>query len=180
MRLFKVFFPTRVVALLISEIALIFGCYFVAAYFTTESPNFFLFEDTGLYRIGLVTACIIGGFYLSDLYSQLRVRSRTRLVQQVCFVLGISFLIQSLLDYLRLQDWALPKWMMIYGSTLIIFIQPGWRVLYDRLVMRRLARETVLFLGASPVARMVAERLAEQPHFGLERRRFSGGFARIR
>ena len=172
MRLFKVFFPTRVVALLLSEIVLIFGCYFVAAYFTTETPSFFLFEDTGLYRIGLVTACIVGGFYLSDLYSQLRVRAKSRLLQQVCFVLGISFLIQSLLDYLRLQDWALPKWMMIYGSAFIIVIEPGWRVLYDRLVIRRLARETVLFLGASPVARMVAERLAEIPHFGLS----VGGF----
>jgi hypothetical protein len=161
------FSPTRVVALLISEIALIFGFYFAAAYVTTEAPNLFLFEDAGLYRIGLVTLCIVGGFYLSDLYSQLRLRSKTRLLQQMCFVLGIAFLIQSLLDYLRLQEWALPKWMMIYGSVVVLLVLPVWRVLYDIVVMRRLARETVLFLGASPVARMVAERLAESPHFGL-------------
>jgi sugar transferase (PEP-CTERM system associated) len=56
---------------------------------------------------------------------------------------------------------------MIYGSFLVLLIQPAWRVLYDRVVMRQLARETVLFLGASPIARMVGERLAESPHFGL-------------
>jgi sugar transferase (PEP-CTERM system associated) len=167
MRLFKVFFPTRVVVLLFSEIALIFGCYLAAAYIATETPNLFLSEDGGLYRIGLVTACIIGGFYLNDLYSQLRVRSKSQLLQQVCFVLGMAFLIQSLLDYIRLPDWALPKWTMIYGSFLVLLVQPAWRVVYDRVVMGQLARETVVFLGASPVSRMVAERLAENPHFGL-------------
>jgi sugar transferase (PEP-CTERM system associated) len=167
MRLFKVFFPTRVVVLLLSEIVIIFGCYLIAASFATETPNLFLFEDGGLYRIGLVTMCIIAGFYLNDLYSQLRVRLKSFLLQQVCFILGVSFLIQSLLDYLKLQDWALPKWTMIYGSILVLLVQPAWRVLYDRVVMRQLARETVLFLGASSVARSIGERLAEHPHFGL-------------
>ena len=153
--------------MLLSEIVLVFGCYFAAAYFTTESPNFFLYEDGGLYRIGFVTFCIIVGAYLSDLYSNPRVSSRARLLQQVCVVLGSAFLIQSLLDYLRLPDWALPKWMMIYGSLLVLLVQPGWRVVYDRVALRGMARETVLFLGASPVARMVAERLAEHPHFGM-------------
>ncbi len=167
MRLFKVFFPTRVVGLLFSEIVIIFGCYLAAAYYATETPNLFLYEDGGFYRIGLVTLCVITGFYLNDLYSQLRVRSKAHLLQQVCFVLGVSFLIQSLLDYARFSEWALPKWTMIFGSLLILVIQPAWRVLYDHVVMRQLARETVLFLGASPVARMIGERLAENPHFGL-------------
>jgi len=40
-------------------------------------------------------------------------------------------------------------------------------MLYERVILRQRARETVLFLGASPVARMVAEGLAENPDFGL-------------
>jgi hypothetical protein len=83
MRIFKVFFPTRVVGLLVSEVALIFGCYVAAAYYATETPNMFLFDDGGLYRIGLVTACVVTGFYFNDLYSQLRLRSKSRLLQQV-------------------------------------------------------------------------------------------------
>jgi exopolysaccharide biosynthesis polyprenyl glycosylphosphotransferase len=167
MRLFKVFFPTRVVALLFSEIAIIFACYFAASFVATESPTLFLFEEGGLYRIGFVTACIVVGFYFNDLYSQLRVRSKSALLQHVCFVLGVAFLIQSLLDYTKLADWTLPKWVMIYGSLLVLLIHPAWRLLFDLVVVRQLARETVLFLGASPVARMVAKRLAENPQFGL-------------
>ena len=125
MRLFKVFFPTRVVGLLLSEIVIIFGCYLVAALYATETPILFLSEDRGFYRIGLVALCVITGFYLTDLYSKLRVRSKSHLLQQVCFVLGVSFLIQSLLDYLKLSDWALPKWTMIYGSFLVLLIQPA-------------------------------------------------------
>jgi sugar transferase (PEP-CTERM system associated) len=167
MRLFKVFFPTRVVILLLSEIAIIFGCYVAAALVATETPAMFLTDDGGLYRIGLVTICVLAGFYLNDLYSQFRLRSKSHLLQQVCFVLGMAFLIQSLLDYLKLPEWALPKWTMIYGSVLVLLVQPTFRIVYDRVVMRQLARETVLFLGASPLARMVGERLAENPHFGL-------------
>jgi len=167
MRLFKVFFPTRVVVLLISETAIVFGCYFLPVYLTAATPNSFLFDDADLYRIGLVTFCIIVGFYLNDLYSQLRVRVKSQLFQQVCFVLGVSFLIQSMLDYLKLSEWALPKWPMIFGSLLVLLIQPAWRILYDHLVIRRLAHETVLFVGASSVARMVGERLTDNPHFGL-------------
>ncbi len=166
MRLFNVYFPTRVVALLFSEIALIFLCYVAAAGLEVESLEVFLFEEAGFYRIGLVTLCIVGGFYLNDLYSPFQVRLRSQLLQQVCFTLGIAFLIQSLLDYLQLPDWSLPKWIMIYGSFLVLLVQPAWRILYDHYVIRQLTREGVLFVGASPVARMVADRIAENPHFG--------------
>src|SRR5580692_4262862 len=149
MRLFKVFFPTRVVALLLSEVAIIYGCFLSSVLLIEESPKPFLFGEAGLYRIGLVTFLVIAGLYFNDLYSQLRVRSRSQLLQQVCFVLGVVFLIQSLLDYLKLSDWALPKWVMIVGSLLVLLLQPAWRILYDRTVMRRLASDTVLFVGAS-------------------------------
>jgi lipopolysaccharide/colanic/teichoic acid biosynthesis glycosyltransferase len=167
MRLFKVFFPTRVVALLFSETAIICACYFAAVYGAAGMPSPSSFDARNLYRIAFVTATIIVGFYFSDLYSQLRVRAKSQLLQQVCFVLGVAFLIQSLLDYLKLPDWALPKWAMIFGSVLVLLIQPAWRILYDRVVLRQFAREAVLFLGASPVARMVAEKVAENPQFGM-------------
>ena len=167
MRLFKVFFPTRVVALVLSEVAIVYGCFLAAVFLTAEPPKSFLFDDAGLYRVGLVTFCVLAGFYFNDLYSQLRVRSKAQLLQQVCFVLGVVFLIQSLLDYLKLSDWALPKWTMIAGSLLVLLIQPAWRILYDRAVIRRLASDTVLFVGASPLARMIGERLTENPQFGL-------------
>jgi lipopolysaccharide/colanic/teichoic acid biosynthesis glycosyltransferase len=167
MRLFKVFFPTRVVALVFSEIAIVYACYFAADYALAGRPPLSAVDPADWYRIAFVTATIIIGFYFSDLYSQLRVRAKAQLLQQVCFVLGVAFLIQSLLDYLKLPAWALAKWAMILGSVLVLVLQPTWRILYDRVVLRQFAREAVLFLGASPVARMVADRVAENPQFGM-------------
>ena len=91
MRLFKVFFPTRVVALLFSEVVIVYGCFLAAVLLTEETPRSFLLDESGLYRMGLVTFFVIAGFYFNDLYSQLRVRSKSQLLQQVCFVLGVVF-----------------------------------------------------------------------------------------
>jgi sugar transferase (PEP-CTERM system associated) len=167
MRLFRVYFPTSVVMLLVTEAALIVLCYLAAAFLIAEVPSVFLFDEGGLMRIGIASAVILAGLYFNDLYSKFRIRSRTQLIQMTCFILGISFLGQSLLDYGRLSDWALPKWMMIYGSVFVLVLQPGYRILYDRYVLYELGRQNVIFLGASPVARAVAQRIIEEPQFGL-------------
>ena len=167
MRLFKVYFPTSVVMLLLSEAALIFACYLAAAYVLAEVPSVFLWDEGGLIRISIASAFVLVGLYFNDLYSKFRIRSTTQLVQMTCFVLGISFLGQSLLDYIRLPDFALPKWVMIYGSLLLLVAQPAYRIFYDRYVLYGLGRQNVIFLGASPVARAVAQRIIEQPQFGL-------------
>jgi sugar transferase (PEP-CTERM system associated) len=167
MRLFKVYFPTSVVMLLLSEAALIFGCYLAAAYILAEVPSVFLWDERGLVRISIASAFVLVGLYFNDLYSKFRIRSTTQLVQMTCFVLGISFLGQSLLDYMRLPDFALPKWVMIYGSLFLLVAQPAYRIFYDRYVLYGLGRQNVIFLGTSPVARAVADRILEEPQFGL-------------
>jgi sugar transferase (PEP-CTERM system associated) len=167
MRLFRVYFPTSVVMLLVSEAALIFLCYLGAAYLLADIPSVFLFDEGGLFRISIASAFILAGLYFNDLYSKFRIRSRTQLVQMTCFILGVSFLGQSLLDYMQLSDWALPKWMMIYGSVMLLVLQPVYRIVYDRYVLYGLGRQNVIFLGASSVARAVAQRIVEEPQFGL-------------
>src|SRR5277367_4258075 len=167
MRLFRVYFPTSVVMLLLSEAALIYACYLAAAFLLAEVPSEFLFYEGGFARIGIASTFILAGLYFNDLYSQFRIRSRTQLVQMTCFILGVSFLGQSLLDYMRLPDWAMPKWMMIYGSLMLLVSQPVYRIIFDRYVLYGLGRQNVIFLGASPVARAVAQRIVEEPQFGL-------------
>jgi hypothetical protein len=138
MRLFKVYFPTSVVILLLSEAALIFGCYLAAAYLLADAPSIFLFDEGGLARVVIASTFILAGIYFNDLYSKFRVRSKMQLVQMTCFILGVSFLAQSILDYLKLSDWAMPKWMMIYGSVFLLVLQPTYRIFYDRYVWAHL------------------------------------------
>ena len=83
-RLFRVFVPTSVVTLLLSEIVLIFSCYILACFFTLDSdPGVFLLYEGGLARITLVVSCVMLGIYFHDLYEHVRIKSRTLLFQQM-------------------------------------------------------------------------------------------------
>src|SRR5260370_33973435 len=131
-RLFRVFVPTSVVALLLSEIILTYTCYVIAAFVVLDvDPQVFLLYDNGWARIAVVVACIMLGVYFHDLYTQFRIKSRILLFQQIGVVVGLAFLMQSLLFYLRLREMILPAWLMIYGSALTIVFLPTWRIFYS-------------------------------------------------
>ena len=167
-RLFRVFIPTSVIALLISETVLIFSCYLAACFIILDvDPQVFLLYDNGLARIGIVVVCVMVGIYFHDLYTQFRIKSRILLLHQICLVVGIAFLTQAALSYLRLPEWTLPQWLMIVGSALTLVLLPIWRILYSGVVLKAMGLQRVLFLGASPQARQIGGYLAEHPELGL-------------
>jgi len=167
-RLFRVFVPASVVALLVSEFILIYACYLAAAFFVFRvDPQVFLLDDDGWLRIAVVVVCLIVAVYFHDLYAHFRVKSRVLLYQQVGVVVGAAFLIQSLLAYAKLRALILPTWLMIAGSALTMVSLPAWRIFYGRFVLKMLASERVLFLGASPVIEEIMQHLAEHPETGL-------------
>src|SRR5579872_1034406 len=168
-RLFRVFVPTSVVALLISEIILIFSCYIASAYLfllVDVDPEVFLTDDGGLLRIAAVIVVLVGGFYLHDLYTQFRIRSRLLLLQQVCLVLGLAFLSQALLSYVG-RGWILPRWVMIYGSAFVLVLVPAWRILYSSVVLKAMGSQKLLFLGSSPILKQISDHLESHPELGL-------------
>ena len=62
------------IALVVSETILLFCCYVSAAYWApgVSSPETFLLDDDGLWRIALVVAGVVIGLYFSDLYEDFR------------------------------------------------------------------------------------------------------------
>ncbi len=167
-RLFRVFVPTSVVALLLSEIILTSTCYVIAAFIVLDvDPQVFLLYDNGLVRIAIVVACIMLGVYFHDLYTHFRIKSRILLFQQIGVVLGLAFLMQSLLVYLRLRELILPTWLMIGGSTLVIIVLPTWRIFYSTVVLRAMGSERVLLLGASPLIQEIAQHFFDHPETGF-------------
>jgi len=165
-RLFRVFIPATVVALLISEIILVLGCYSLASLFTLGTdPVFYLFEEGNYWKILLVTACIILALYFQDLYSELRIVSRILLVQQVCLAVGCALLMLALAGYLN-PDLLVSRWLMIAGSLLVVLVVPLWRVAYWNCVIVTLRSERVLLLGNSSILGEVISHLADRPQFG--------------
>ena len=108
-RLFRVLVPNNVLALIVSEIALIYTCYIMAGYLATDfSSDVFLMDDRGLWRITLIALIIVVGLHFHDLYDSYHIYSRIVLIQQFCFVIGVAFLMQAILSYGR-WDIILPK-----------------------------------------------------------------------
>ncbi|HEV2198725.1 MAG TPA: sugar transferase [Bryobacteraceae bacterium] len=166
-RLFNVSVPSSVLALILSEAALVFACYVVAAYWVLDfSADIFLLEAGGLWRIALVATLIVLGLYFNDLYESFRIRSRLALLQQYCLVLGVAFLAQAILSYGR-WDVILPKWMMVYGSFGVLLLVPAWRIIFAGAMGRAFGAQRLLFLGCSQAAREIMENLRERPELGL-------------
>ena len=172
-RLFRVFIPTSVLGLLASEFLLIYACYLAGAFLVYQlitvefDPQFFLFSDNGLVRIGLIVGCIMLGIYFHDLYAKFRINSKILLIQQLCLVIGIAFLTQALLTYLKRPEWTVPKWLMIFGSLLTLVLLPAWRLFYSTVVSKALGSQRVLFLGSSPIVREIAAHIHDHPELGL-------------
>ena len=166
-RLFRVFIPVGVLALLLSEVVLIGSAFILAAYLALEvDPWVFLVYDGGLLRIAVVTGSILLGLHFNDLYSHIQVKSRILLALQLCQVIGIAFLIQGLVSYVN-RDVMLPRRLMLLGSAFTMFVVMGWRILYSKYVLRVMGAQRILFIGGSPLVHDIALYLQENPQLGL-------------
>lgn len=165
-RLFKVFIPASVVALLLSEILLIAGCYFgTALYALGVDPYLYLVAEGNYWKILFLTTCIVLGLYFQDLYGEFRIRSRLVLVQQVCMSVGCALLAMAFLGYLN-TDLLLPRWLVILGSLGVIILLPLWRIVYWRYVILVLHSERVLLLGNADILAEITMHLLENPQIG--------------
>ena len=165
-RLFRVFIPASVVALLLSEIFLVLACYAaVCLIILGPDAGFYLFGEGNYWKLLLVTGCIILGLYFQDLYTDLRITSRILLAQQVCLSVGCSLLFMAFLGYLK-PDFMLGRWLMVAGSVVVILILPFWRIFFWTYIIGTLRSERVLLLGNSSLLGEVIARLLEKPEFG--------------
>ncbi len=167
-RLFKVFIPVGTLTLLVSEVLLVTSAFIFATYVVLEvDPTVFLLYDGGLYRIGLVVLSIIVGLHFHDLYSQIHVKSRIVLVQQLCLVMGVAFLTQGLIAYAD-SNLRVPIRVMVVGSALAVIAIFFWRILFSAFALRVVGRDRILLVGGSPLLEDIGQYIADHPESGLE------------
>ena len=166
-RLFRVFVPVGTLILLLSEIMLVFSSFILATYIILDvDPAIYLMYEGGLSSIVLVLLSILLGLYLHDLYSDIYVRSRIALLQQLCLVIGIAFLTQGLISYLS-RNLRMPIHVMILGSCLALIAIYSWRVFFSAYALRVVGRDTLLLVGGSPVLEEIGQFIVDHPEKGL-------------
>ena len=165
-RLFRVFVPTSILLLLLSEIAVIFISFLAALYiFLPYEPDiFFLYED-GFLKMSLVALAIILGLYFQDFYTVGKVRTKVLVVEKTIRAIAILFFTQALMAYAT-PTLLVSRWVILSGSAILLLLLPAWRFAFNT-VFLALTPQRILFLGTNTVVQEIAERLAERPELGM-------------
>jgi exopolysaccharide biosynthesis polyprenyl glycosylphosphotransferase len=153
--------------LLLGDILLLLACFIIPAQWTQDVPlDIYLLDEDGLWSVGLLVLVFVVGLYLSNLYENFREHSTSRLLQQLCLVLGVELLIQSMLSYLR-SELVVSKWLILYGASAVVVVMPLWRGFFSRIVSRRLGAARLLFLGHSSLVEEIIHELNDRPELGF-------------
>ncbi|MCU1260889.1 MAG: sugar transferase [Bryobacterales bacterium] len=159
--------PAGAFPLLISEILLICGAFYVAAMLFEPDPLIYFLYQGGMERALLVLASLLGALYVFDLYSDIEVRSRVMLLQQLCQAVGVAMIAQSLIAY-AFRDYILPHFLMLYGSVFTLMALLLWRMLYSAVLLHAVGRERILFVGCNATVQEVTREIASDPSTGYE------------
>lgn len=166
-RLFRVFVPVGALTLLVSEVILLAASFVLATYIVlTVDPRIYLLYDGGWLRITVVLVSILIGLHFHDLYSQIHVTSRVLLLQQLCLVVGVAFLLQGLISYLD-PYLRVPIRVMVLGSAISVLVVFGWRIFFSRYAMLVMGRDRLLMVGDSPLLADIGVYIDEHPATGL-------------
>lgn len=166
-RLFHVFVPTSTIALILSEIIIIFATFLGATILiVADDPEVYLLYEGGLRKIILVVASVILGLYFEDLYSDFRVRSHLALFQQLCLIIGLTFFLQALLTYLN-PALMMSRLVMMVACAVLIVVIPLYRIAFSSVIVRAFGGERVLFVGTSEDALRLTRRMQDRGDLGL-------------
>ncbi len=173
-RLFRVFVPASTFGLFLFEALLILSSFIFSAYLLLEvDPTDYFSSLTGLASVALVWLSILFGIHFQSLYSQIRVRSRLLLLQQLLMVAGVAFLLQALISAVA-PDLQIPLRVMLLGSLLSIAGIFAGRLLFSAYVLPRVAGERLLLIGNSSLLQDLASHLARNPQSGIQVAGYSG------
>ncbi len=167
-RFFRVNVPATSLTLLVSDILLATSAFVLATYLTFDvDPQTYLLDEGGLARLVPVVLTILVGMHFSDLYSRVHVQSRIVLLQQLCLVMGVAFLVQGFLSYL-IPSQRVSIHVMVVGSTLAMAGLFLWRIAFSAFAHQVMGRDTLLLVGSSPVLEDIARHIEEHPELALE------------
>jgi exopolysaccharide biosynthesis polyprenyl glycosylphosphotransferase len=166
-RLFRVFVPSSVLALLAFDTLLITSSFILTTYLVMEvDPIPYLLYDRGLLRIFVMVLTVLIGLHLQDLYSRFHVKSRIVLFQELCVAMGWAFLLQGVISYLD-PDLKASMQLILGGSALTLALLFLWRVFFSAHALEILGRDRLLLVGGSPLLEDIGRHVGEHPELGL-------------
>jgi sugar transferase (PEP-CTERM system associated) len=165
-RFLNVYFPASIVALLLSELALLASCYLAATAFVLMiDPVVFLLYDSGILRISIVIGTILIGYYFQDMYAKVT-HSTVSVLQQLCVAFGFGLIGQALVGYLY-PPLILPRAIMMTGTLAALPLMAAWRLVFSAFVSRHNIKERIIFVGDSDLAGELAQKFETSPELSF-------------
>jgi lipopolysaccharide/colanic/teichoic acid biosynthesis glycosyltransferase len=166
-RLFNVSIPPATFILLLFESIFLLSAFLLATLLLADlDPIDYLLHDYGWIALSLVVVSFLLGLHFQDLYTQIRVKSRILLVQQLCMVTGIAFLAQGLISYLD-SDLRVSVRVMLLGS---LIAAPGlflWRMWFGNVADQLIGQKRLVTVGSGPILTELRKWIEDHPEAGL-------------
>lgn len=166
-RLFNVSVPPAIFILLVFETLLLAGSFLTATVLVIDlDPLDYLLYNSGLVALLLVVISFLLGLHFQDLYTQIRVKSRVLLLQQLCMVTGIAFLAQGLISYLD-NDLRVSVPVMVLGSVMAIPAIFVWRLWFGSVAGQMIGQTRLVTIGGGPILAELRDWAKDHPEAGL-------------
>src|SRR5579864_614013 len=172
-RLFRVVVPTSTLILLCFETVVIIGSFIAASNLLMNSNLLTLlgFTEPIVYpdpaTIAVVWVNILVGVYFQGLYTQVRVRSRLTLAQQLLLAVGLAFLMQAVISSIN-PDLSIPLAVMLLGCFFSMILIFAGRLLFNSSILQNISAERWLLMGESPLMDDITRYLDERPQLGIQ------------
>ncbi|MHB1674819.1 MAG: TIGR03013 family XrtA/PEP-CTERM system glycosyltransferase [Acidobacteriaceae bacterium] len=167
-RLLNVYYPTRILVLLLCEGLLVGGSFFLAAaYLMGPDMYIALVYQGGILKIlGIVAFTLLLSYYF-DLYEPQRVSLRWEIYFRLLLVLSaLSFCLAVLLYFFPAINIG-PN-VLVAGVALLVVVFLIWRWVYEWIIGLPMFRERVYVLGGGEQAEAIVKILRTRRDAGME------------
>jgi sugar transferase (PEP-CTERM system associated) len=167
-RLFNVYYPTRVLVLFGAEALIVCASFLLAAVirFGAESSLILGYEN-GAYKILAVTGLALFLFYQADLYDPERLPSPGEVYSRLLVGLGVLSILLAALGYF-FPSFPLGSGVFLIGLSLLTLSLLVWRSAFSWLIRRPILREKVYVIGPGNRAKRLVETLRTHPELGMD------------
>ena len=167
-RIFQVFIPKSIIALVLCDALLVFACLLAGAYALLDYElEFYLLYENGLLKLAIALVTVLLTLYFQNLYSDFRSPSRVALVQPALLAVGVVFISQALLSYFN-RELMLSRILLLVASGCFIVLFPLWRYAYTHDIYKGLGIDRLLFVGSDVIARDIVQSIARRPELGFQ------------
>jgi sugar transferase (PEP-CTERM system associated) len=167
-RLFNVYYPTRTLALLLCDAALVGGSFLLAtAYVAGQDTNIALIYENGILKIVVITIITLLLSHYFDLYEPQRISGGWEIYFRLLLVLSVLSFVLAGLVYV-FPDLFIGPHVFTIGIATLAVILVLWRRAYEWIIGLAMFRERVYVLGDGERARAIVQTLRLRRDAGME------------